>query len=169
MSTHNSEWESCFTWLPCCCYGLILIVHTCTTFWWYKQSEYFTFCLTHSGETVLFVSKRLLILAQPISFVPGATSEWLTPSALSLLTTMRSTPPCTATEPTGDTGTSTASSTWPCSVCGLLISLTPIVLLLMCICLWEHELFWRMCEGTRTPVFMRLRADCVWANEVLGL
>lgn len=59
----------------------------------------------------------VLILAQPIShFVPGATSVWLTPSALSRLTITRSTPPFTATEPTGATGTFTASSTWPCSV-----------------------------------------------------
>lgn len=49
--------------------------------------------------------------------IPGATYEWLTPLELSLLTTTKNTPRCTATEPTGATGTCTASSTWPCSVC----------------------------------------------------
>lgn len=141
--------------------------------WWSKPSEgnyffiFFAVCPTHSRETILFERKRPLILAQPISyFVPGAISEWLTPSAPSLLTTTRSTPPCMATEPTGATGTSTASSTWPCSVRGLsflshtdLFSLRCDWGLRMCICFWEHEVFWCMC----TPVFMRpsARADCV--------
>lgn len=85
-------------------------------------SSFFFCCLSHSS--IYYLKARdnfVLILAQPISyFVPGATSEWLTLSALSLRTTTRSTPLCTATEPTGATGTFTASSTWPCSVCGLL-------------------------------------------------
>lgn len=148
----SQKWEKHGLLLHCChcCCGLtqvtIMLIDSYCAYMCFIYSEkliifHFRCCVSRSlfQRRLYYFKVRhifVLILAWPISyFLPGATSEWLTPSALNPLTTTRSMPPCTATEPTGVTGTFTASSTWPCSVRGLRILFT----LWTCVCLWERE------------------------------
>ena len=175
---HNSKWgyiyisHGCHSWsnpLSMLICIIVVIVRGCAAFGDIKQTNgiicHFVLLFLFR-ETFWFESTRRLCSnfssASFFSCPPGATCEWSTPSEPSRLTTTRSTPLCTATGPTGATGTSAASSTWPCSVGPLwFVSLSGGVRLhifnshlrlyevaLMCVCVVKERV--HPCDWERT-------------------